>query len=548
MTWPNSADYNQSLQHPHLCFQDPDLKQGKVLSVDQWGIPRGSAGSYARVYEFQNSKLQKIIAVRCFTIEVTDQQQRYYLLKQYLGQTNISSLVEFDYRLQGISIKGQIYPILCMEYVKGKSLDSYIEENLRNPKLLEDLAEHWYNVIIDLRRARIAHGDLQHGNILIDRNGRIRLVDYDGMFTPNLQNQKPNEFGHLNYQHPKRASIKYYSEDMDNFSALVIYLSILALSSDSNLWKEFKDDENLLFKDQDFNKIGQTNIWYRLKQNSNPKVVFLTSMLEKFCGLSIDTIPSLSEINYTSNSGTQWYNPPKLDPSRSTTNRNPVSDWYKQAPQIRQSSQPVPDNTSWLERVNNPDSSVANLSRLNSLSRLRTKQLSWWERVNNPWLVGFIFLILIILFGFVMANSSNPNKNSFINDINYSTITPTIITPIPTVTTALKPTAATTLVTITICNEISTEIGTTKEYSDIYIDNNYRIVFDLNLQNTIGDRHILYLTPGEHNYRIILNAINGKNNYNKEAYGTFLARENQILMPYWEFSLAPELREFSSCN
>ena len=74
---------------------------------------------------------------------------------------------------------------------------------------------------------RIAHNDLQHGNVLVQREGGIRLVDYDGKFLPKFRGERSPELGHKNYQHPER-SPEHYDENVDNFSSLVIYLSLLA--------------------------------------------------------------------------------------------------------------------------------------------------------------------------------------------------------------------------------------------------------------------------------------------------------------------------------
>ena len=41
----------------------------------------------------------------------------------------------------------------------------------------------------DLERHGIAHGDLQHGNLLVAADGTFRLVDYDGMYVPALRGE-----------------------------------------------------------------------------------------------------------------------------------------------------------------------------------------------------------------------------------------------------------------------------------------------------------------------------------------------------------------------
>src|SRR2546430_4647189 len=63
-----------------------------------------------------------------------------------------------------------------------------------------------------LFRSQVAHGDLQHGNILV-RGGSIQLVDYDGMWVPALKGRHATEIGHRAYQHPERSEQDYRSEE-----------------------------------------------------------------------------------------------------------------------------------------------------------------------------------------------------------------------------------------------------------------------------------------------------------------------------------------------
>ena len=128
----------------------------------------------------------------------------------------------------------------------------------------------------------MAHGDLQHGNILVDGNDQIHLVDYDGFFIPALHTQPPGEHGHPNYQHPERQQHGYYAANADAFSALVIYVSLLALRTEPGLWS-LHTGENLLFKADDFTQPGRTRVWQRLQGSVDPEVQRLTATLEHFC-------------------------------------------------------------------------------------------------------------------------------------------------------------------------------------------------------------------------------------------------------------------------
>ena len=58
-------------------------------------------------------------------------------------------------------------------------------------------------------RREVAHGDLQHGNVLLVPGASanslaVKLIDYDGMCVPALAGSKSGEVGHPAYQHPQR--------------------------------------------------------------------------------------------------------------------------------------------------------------------------------------------------------------------------------------------------------------------------------------------------------------------------------------------------------
>ncbi|QLQ08322.1 MAG: hypothetical protein HZY76_21580 [Anaerolineae bacterium] len=58
----------------------------------------------------------------------------------------------------------------------------------------------------NLQTHGIAHGDLQHGNVLVAAD-ELRLIDYDGMYVPPLSGRESHEIGHRNYQHPCAVSV-----------------------------------------------------------------------------------------------------------------------------------------------------------------------------------------------------------------------------------------------------------------------------------------------------------------------------------------------------
>lgn len=293
--WPDPADYNLAIQNPRNCFDDEDLKRGEIVT-DRRGFPKGISGNFAVVYQVRNGS--KEFAIKCFIRQVTNQQYRYKRLSNYITsrRAQLPMLVDFEYLERGIRVNAQLYPIVKMGWVRGNLLHQYIEGNLYNHRALRQLANEWKTIVEALRKNEMAHGDLQHGNIFVDAQERIRLVDYDGMFVPPLRDDPPEEYGHRNYQHPRRSSNQNYDENIDNFSNLVIYLSLLAVAAEPKLWNDFHYDENLILGEEDFNKPGRTRVWERLRNSPDAEVQRLTKILEKSCRSQVPRVPGLETI------------------------------------------------------------------------------------------------------------------------------------------------------------------------------------------------------------------------------------------------------------
>jgi hypothetical protein len=171
-----------------------------------------------------------------------------------------------------------------MDWTPGTRLDTAIEQHLDNTDKLRQLAERWIALCRSLRHAQIAHGDLQHGNILVTERDEIKLIDYDGMIVPNVVGLKTNEIGHRHYQHPTRETLNGIAPDnfvaVDNFSTHVIGMSLLALSLDPSLWgKTGAGEENLLFRDTDYRAPDKSAAFELLTTHEDPRLRSIGQMM-----------------------------------------------------------------------------------------------------------------------------------------------------------------------------------------------------------------------------------------------------------------------------
>ena len=323
--WPTPQDYHEALQNPRSAFSDPELQAGQPV-LDALGLPRPITGQFASVYKLVCG--QKTWAVRCFLRNVPGQRSRYQAIDAYLSKQHLPYFVDFDYQPQGIQVRGQKFPILKMAWVQGDSLAAYVGKHLDQPAALARLAQRWLEMMNALEEAGIAHGDLQHGNVLVV-NDELRLVDYDGMFVPALAGQVSQELGHRHYQHPARRPADF-DANIDHFSAWVIYLSLLALNTEPKLWGRFAGgDETLLFRKADFVQPDQSKLWLALSTLHNDTLQDLLHLLRGTLVLDLDGVPPLALPGRKSPRVIQWLGdylrPESSSAAKRSTKPNPAA-------------------------------------------------------------------------------------------------------------------------------------------------------------------------------------------------------------------------------
>jgi len=289
--FPSAGDYMEAIQSPRACFAPADLRAAAVV-IDPLGLPAVHAGNFAYVFQLRLAD-GSVIAARCFARFQDDRQRRYHLMSRYVGEQCLHCLTGFAYEGRGIRVRDAWYPLLRMDWVKGVPLNRHVEQLLDDQTALRRLAVQWKELVSNLERHRIAHGDLQHGNVLVDpATGELKLVDYDAMWVPTLTNGfQAAELGHRNFQHPAR-SRSDFGPNLDRFSALVIYTALRALAERSDLWDRYDNGENLLFVARDFQQPSRSRLFAELLELPSP-LPDLVRLLRWCCSIDLARIPAL---------------------------------------------------------------------------------------------------------------------------------------------------------------------------------------------------------------------------------------------------------------
>ena len=291
MALPRGDQYNEAVQNPAVSFSDTDLKASRV-ETDSWGLPKPYSGGFMVTFKLQHSSDNW--AVRCIVREIPGLQQRYQSITDFFSRQNSPYFIDAKFLSNGIKINGSPYPIIKMKWLDGDPLNIYLSNHYKNKGKVTTLLNDFQNMISELEHLGIAHGDLQQGNIIV-KNGKIYLIDYDGMYLPALQGMLSNEVGHPNFQHPQRTG-KDFNEKIDRFSAIVIYLSLKALIYKPTLWNKYHNSDNLIIKSSDIGDLTNSPVIADLST-----ILEIKPLVDRFigvCHLDFSQIPSLK--NYIS--------------------------------------------------------------------------------------------------------------------------------------------------------------------------------------------------------------------------------------------------------
>lgn len=264
MNYPLISEYIDSIISADDNFEKLSYLQ-PVVGND--GLPIMTSGNFAVIFKMEDKRNGKLYALKCFTKEQEGRDENYILIENELEEINSPYLVTFKYFKKELFVDTHQtieteFPVLLMDWVEGMNLDNYIRSNLNNNFVLEKLAYDFCKMSAWLYAQPFAHGDLKPDNILVRADGSIVIIDYDGMYVSSMRGQKAKEVGSPNFRHPLRTEIDF-NERIDDFSLILISLSLKALSIEPDLLLE-ANSEGLLLSESDYVDLSKSRIFKRL--------------------------------------------------------------------------------------------------------------------------------------------------------------------------------------------------------------------------------------------------------------------------------------------
>jgi eukaryotic-like serine/threonine-protein kinase len=330
--YPDSEDYVRAVQRPDLVMRTAMLRRAVFELHPLYGIPMPASGNSAVVFKARIDGKDQ--ALRFFIREDASSGERYAALGHHVATHSLAHCVAGTSWIDdAIEINGRTWPVIQMDWIDGRTLDSYVGHLVERHDVaaLQVLATNWRDHIRRLQTAEFAHGDLQHGNILVDTSSELRLVDLDGSWIPRFHGEPaPSETGHPNYQRTGRT----WGRWMDTFPGLVIYTGLLALSRQPGVWRALHNGENIVFAHNDFRPPFSTRAWQLLTAIQNPEVAHAVERLRDCCSPGWNADGSLEDLLGRQRVLVQRTPPPVYD--------NPDIPWWEKTAAARPGGPAMP--------------------------------------------------------------------------------------------------------------------------------------------------------------------------------------------------------------
>jgi len=195
------------------------------------------SGSFGKTILLQDPSIDELFVAKKYEPEDSNDKEEFY--SSFVQEIKImhrlfhKNLVRiFNFYLYQEVFTGYI----LMEHIDGKSIDEYITEEY-DELFNNDVADRVFIQLLDafnfLEQNRILHRDIRENNILVDKDGVVKIIDFGlGKITHTIKSSKDSMDGVINRynmaKHPKEFQDGKYTHQTDMFCIAELFERILA--------------------------------------------------------------------------------------------------------------------------------------------------------------------------------------------------------------------------------------------------------------------------------------------------------------------------------
>ncbi len=282
--WPTENDYIKAVTRINPSpFSLLNTKRINIIK-DEHDQPLKRTGNNSIV--FKVSINEKFYALKCYTKEINNQSHYLSAVQKFVEDISSPFFIPFElHESEVYVIKNEnsfhgTYCVLLMPWVEGETLYDYVKKCCKEKNILalEALFQEFQQMAVWFLQQSFVHGDIAAENIMVIKDKKLLLVDYDNILFDGLKFTNGHSPFNTDYQHPKR-NHHVVNLAVDHFSLLVLAISLRALQFKPGLFSTYTDESGLLFTASNLREGDKSSVYKELKTIKDPYLQNLLRLL-----------------------------------------------------------------------------------------------------------------------------------------------------------------------------------------------------------------------------------------------------------------------------
>lgn len=268
------------------------------LVLNEKNVPVTYFGNSSVVFKLSDGT--NLFALKCYTTELFKRWEHLKKVEKKLQELQNDWIVPFEIFENELEITDEEQQkhscnIILMPWIEGERLSDIVDLYCSEKSLYKNLKKLTKSLVTLANRQTgqaFSHGDISPANIIVMPSGKMILIDHDS-FNFDGWEQSPGKAGWIDaYQHPFRDA-REDDLNADQFSFLILTISLKAIELKPDLYAEFNSSRGLLFTIDDFRYPEESELIDQLNEISDPYLESLLQLLLFRLTKNETTIPGL---------------------------------------------------------------------------------------------------------------------------------------------------------------------------------------------------------------------------------------------------------------